>query len=112
LDKKLPRLHPPQNLGVDGHRRIEPADVLLADVRVHKDQMFHKKAKASTPPLLDLPSKKVEGCIVAVALAQAALDEALNTPKPASPTAKPISDMQGIRFELADCMLKSRPAAG
>jgi len=84
---------------------IEPADVYYADVRVHKDQMFHKKAKASTPCFTGLPSKS-GSCIVAVALAQAALDEAVKYTKTRLANGKPVSDMQGIRFELADLHAK------
>jgi len=43
--------------------------------------MFHKKGKGFDALLYWMPSKKVEGCIVAVALAQAALDEAVKYTK-------------------------------
>ena len=85
---------------------IEPADVYYTDVRVHKDQLFHKKGKGFEALLYWIAVEKVEGCVVATAMAQAALDEAVNYSKNRLVSGKPMSDMQGIRFELADLHAK------
>jgi len=91
---------------------IEAADVEYKDVRVHKDQMFHKKGKGFEALLFWIAIEKVEGCMVATALAQAALDEAVKYAKNRIIGSKPMSDMQGIRFELADLHARIELAAG
>ena len=84
----------------------EPADVYYDDVRVHKDNMLHSKGKGFDVLLFWISVEKVEGCIVAVAMAQAALDEAVNYTQNRIIRGKPISSMQGIRWELADMYAK------
>ena len=106
VDKNCPGYTAPKIWELMGTGGIEPADVYYADVRVHKDQMFHKKGKGFDALLYWIAIEKVEGCIVAVALAQAALDEAVKYTKTRLANGKPISDMQGIRFELADLHAK------
>jgi alkylation response protein AidB-like acyl-CoA dehydrogenase len=106
VDKNCPGYTAPKIWELMGTGGIEPADVYYTDVRVHKDQMFHKKGKGFDALLYWIAIEKVEGCIVAVALAQAALDEAVKYTKTRLANGKPISDMQGIRFELADLHAK------
>ena len=68
--------------------------------------MFYKKGKGFEALLYWIAIEKVEGCMVATALAQAALDEAIIYTKNRIANGKPMSDMQGIRFELADLHAK------
>jgi alkylation response protein AidB-like acyl-CoA dehydrogenase len=68
--------------------------------------MFHKKGKGFEALLYWIAIEKVEGCMVATALAQAALDEAIQYAKGRIVGTRPMSDMQGIRFELADLHAK------
>lgn len=85
---------------------IEPADVYYEDYRVHKDQVLGEKGKGFNVLLYWIAIEKLEGCIVAVALAQAALDEAITYTKNRIVRGKPMSAMQGIRWELADMHAK------
>jgi len=80
----------------------EPADVYYEDYRVHKDNILGGKGKGVDVLLFWISIEKVEGCIVAVAMAQAALDEAINYAQNRMVRGKPMSAMQGIRWELAD----------
>ena len=77
---------------------IEAADIDYNDVRVHKDQLLHKKGKGFEALLYWIAIEKVEGCIVATALAQSALDEAVKYTKTRIVNGKPMSDMQGHPF--------------
>ena len=102
VDKNCQGYTAPKIWDLMGTGGIEAADVEYKDVRVHKDQMFHKKGKGFEALLYWIAIEKVEGCMVATALAQAALDEAVKYAKNRIVSGKPMSDMQGIRFELAD----------
>ena len=106
LDKNCAGYTTPKIWDLMGTGGIEPADVYYKDVRVHKDRMFHKKGKGFEALLYWIAIEKVEGCMVATALAQAALDEAIKYAKNRIVNGKPMSDMQGIRFELADLHAK------
>ena len=106
VDKNCEGYTAPKIWELMGTGGIEPADVEYNNVRVHKDQMFHKKGKGFEALLYWIAIEKVEGCIVAVALAQAALDEAVKYTKSRIVSGNPMSDMQGIRFELADLHAK------
>ena len=81
VDKNCPGYTAPKIWELMGTGGIEPADVFYTDVRVHKNQMFHQKGKGFEALLYWIAIEKVEGCIVAVALAQAALDEAVKYTK-------------------------------
>ena len=106
VDKKCLGYTAPKIWELMGTGGIEAADVYYTDVRVHKDQMLHKKGKGFEALLYWIAIEKVEGCMVATALAQAALDEAVKYTKSRIAGGKPMSDMQGIRFELADLHAK------
>jgi len=80
----------------------EPADVYYEDFSVHKDNILHGKGKGFEVLLYWISIEKVEGCAVAVGMAQAALDEAVTYARNRISRGKPISAMQGIRWELAD----------
>ena len=106
VDKNCPGYTAPKIWELMGTGGIEAADVYYTDLRVHKDQMFHKKGKGFEALLYWIAIEKVEGCMVATALAQAALDEAIQYAKGRIVGTRPMSDMQGIRFELADLHAK------
>lgn len=106
VDKNCVGYTAPKIWDLMGTGGIEAADVEYKDVRVHKNQMFYKKGKGFEALLYWIDIEKVEGCMVATALAQAALDEAIIYTKNRIANGKPMSDMQGIRFELADLHAK------
>ena len=106
VDKNCAGYTVPKIWELMGTGGVEAADVSYIDVRVHKDQIFHKKGKGFEALLYWIAIEKVEGCMVATALAQAALDEAVKYTKGRIVGGKPMSDMQGIRFELAELYAK------
>ncbi len=106
VDKNSKGYSAPKIWELMGTGGIEAADVSYNDVRVHKDQMLHKKGKALEVLLYWIAIEKVEGCMVATALGQTALDEAVHYTKNRMARGRPASDMQGIRFELADLYAK------
>lgn len=87
---------------------VEAVDVSYDNYQVKKSQILGKKGKGLDVLLYWISVEKIEGCIVAVALAQAALDEAIKYTKDRKAGGRPVSNMQGIRFELADMYAKIR----
>ncbi|MBN2062978.1 MAG: acyl-CoA/acyl-ACP dehydrogenase [Deltaproteobacteria bacterium] len=87
---------------------VEAVDVCYENYRVGSGQILGEKGKGLDVLLYWISVEKIEGCIVAVALAQAALDEAIRYTKNRKAGGRPISEMQGIRFELADMYAKIR----
>jgi alkylation response protein AidB-like acyl-CoA dehydrogenase len=84
----------------------EPVDVYYEDLRVRKDRILGGKGKGFEVLLHWISIEKLEGCIVAVTLAQAALDEAINYTRNRKVRGGLLSDMQGVRFELAEMYTK------
>jgi len=85
---------------------IEPADVYLEDMRVPKENILGGKGKGFDALLWWISGEKVEGCIVAVGIARAALDEAIAYTNGRIVRGKPMSAMQGIRWMMADMQVK------
>jgi len=106
IDKFAPGYTAPKIWELMGCGGVEPADVYYDNFKVHKNQILGEKGKGFEVLLYWVSIEKLEGCIVAVALAQAALDEAIKYTKNRIIKGKPMSDMQGIRFELADMYAK------
>ena len=102
VEKHAPGYTAPKVWELMGGGGIEPADVYYEDYRVHKDQILGEKGKGFDVLLYWIAIEKLEGCAVAVGLAQAALDEAIAYTKNRIVREKPMSAMQGIRWELAD----------
>lgn len=106
VEKLAPGYTAPKIWNLMGSGGVESADIYYEDYRVHKSQILGGKGKGLNVLLYWIAIEKLEGCIVAVALAQAALDEAITYAKSRIVRGKPMSDMQGIRFELADMYAK------
>jgi alkylation response protein AidB-like acyl-CoA dehydrogenase len=81
---------------------MEAVDVYLKDVPVHKNNMLGAKSKGFNILLHWIASEKIEQCAANVGIAQAALDEAVKYTNSRLSRGKPISQMQGIRWMLAD----------
>ncbi|MFC1946047.1 acyl-CoA dehydrogenase family protein [Chloroflexota bacterium] len=81
---------------------VEAADISYHDVRVRKDQMLHTAGRGMEVLLHWIAVEKLEGCIAAVGLGQAALDEAAHYAKNRHAGGRPMTAMQAIRFELAE----------
>ncbi len=85
---------------------IEAADVYFENFRVPKENLLGKKGKGMEILLFWIAAEKVEQCAASVGIAQAALDEAIKYVKTRITRGRPISDMQGIRWTLADMQAK------
>jgi len=86
---------------------IEAADVYLENVRVPKENILGNKGEGFRVLLHWIASEKIEQCAAVTGIAQAALDEAVNYVKTRMSGGKPISNMQGIRWMLADMKAKT-----
>lgn len=105
-EKNAPGYTAPKIWELMGGGGIEPADVYYEDYRVPKENMLGPKGKAINILLDWIAGEKIEGCIVAVGLAQAALDEAIEYSKNRTVRERPMSGLQGIRWEFADMYAK------
>ena len=85
---------------------IEAADVYFENFRVPNENLLGKKGEGMEVLLSWIATEKVEQCAAAVGIAQAALDEAIKYVKTRMSRRRPTSDMQGIRWMLADMQAK------
>ncbi len=85
---------------------IETVDVRFENVRVPKENLLGKKGEGFNVLLYWIAAEKLLQCAASVGMAQAALDEAVSYVKTRMSRGKPISDMQGIRWTLADMQAK------
>jgi butyryl-CoA dehydrogenase len=85
-----------------GSGGIEAADVYYEDYRVPAANMLGDKGKGYDILLFWIATEKIEQCAAAVGIAQAALNEAITYTKARTSRGKPVSAMQGIRWELAE----------
>ncbi len=89
-----------------GSGGIEAADVYYDNYRVPTDNILGEKGKGYDILLYWIATEKIEQCAAAIGLARAALDEAVGYVKTRSSRGKPVSAMQGIRWELAEMKAK------
>ncbi|MFC1967099.1 acyl-CoA dehydrogenase family protein [Chloroflexota bacterium] len=102
IEKNRPGYSAPKIWELMGSGGIEAADVYYQDYRVPKENILGEKGRGFDILLYWIALEKLEGCMVAVGLAQAALDETIRHVKSRQSRGKPVSSMQGIRWELAD----------
>ena len=89
---------------------IEAADVYFEAMRVPRASMLGEKGKGFEALLFWISTEKIEQCATCVGIAQAAIDEATTYIKSRMVRGKPISGMQGIRWQLADMQAKLEAA--
>lgn len=89
-----------------GSGGIEAADVYYENYRVPAGNLLGKKGKGYDILLYWIATEKIEQCAASVGIAQAAIDEAVNYVKTRLSRGKPVSAMQGIRWELAEMQSK------
>jgi alkylation response protein AidB-like acyl-CoA dehydrogenase len=91
---------------LSGSGGMEAADVYYDNYKVPASNMLGEKGKGYDILLYWIATEKIEQCAAAVGIARAALDEAVNYTKTRTSRGKPISSMQGIRWELAEMQAK------
>jgi alkylation response protein AidB-like acyl-CoA dehydrogenase len=84
-----------------GSGGVEAADIYYTDLKVPKNQVIGEVGNGFEILLYWIAIEKVQGCIAAVGLAQAALDEAVKYTKNRLVNGVPMANMQGVRSELA-----------
>jgi butyryl-CoA dehydrogenase len=89
---------------------IEAADVYLDEYKVSGDNLLGQKGRGFDILLYWIAAEKIGQCAAATGIAQAALDEAINYTKMRTAGGKPISNMQGIRWMLAEMQSKVEAA--
>lgn len=106
IEKNVEGYTAPKIWDLMGSGGTEPADVYIENMKVPKENILGSKGKGVDILLWWISVEKVEGCIVAVGLGQAALDEAIAYTNERMVRGKPMSAMQGIRWMLADMQTK------
>ncbi|MGB2814396.1 MAG: acyl-CoA dehydrogenase family protein, partial [Dehalococcoidales bacterium] len=110
FEKNIPGYSSTKVWELMGGGGIEAADVYVEDMRVPKANMLGEKGKGFEALLYWISTEKIEQCAACVGIAQAAIDEATTYIKSRMVRGKPISGMQGIRWQLADMQAKLEAA--
>ncbi|MGB2828461.1 MAG: acyl-CoA dehydrogenase family protein [Dehalococcoidales bacterium] len=110
FEKNIPGYSSTKVWELMGGGGIEAADVYFEDMRVPKANMLGEKGKGFEALLYWISTEKIEQCAACVGIAQAAIDEATTYIKSRMVRGKPISGMQGIRWQLADMQAKLEAA--
>ena len=110
IEKNVKGYSAPKVWNLMGQGGIEAADIYLENLRVPKENQFGEKGKGFDALLFWISIEKIEQCAACVGIAQAALDEAIKYAKSRVIRGKPISDMQGIRWMLAEIYSKIEAA--
>jgi alkylation response protein AidB-like acyl-CoA dehydrogenase len=91
---------------------LEVVDVCFDNMRVAKENMLGNKGEAFAYLLSWVSDSKVVQAAGSVGLAQAALDEAIKYARQRIVRGRPISQMQGIQWLLAEMYVKVEAARG
>ena len=110
IEKNIPGYSSTKVWELTGGGGIEAADVYFEDMRVPGASMLGEKGKGFEALLYWISTEKIEQCAACIGIAQAALDEATTYIKSRTVRGKPISGMQGIRWQLADMQAKLEAA--
>lgn len=93
-----------------GIRASNTADVVFDGVRVPADHLLGEEGKGFRYAMQSLDKGRIVAAAMALGIAQRALDEAVSYSKIRKTFGKPISELQAIRFMLADMDLKVEAA--
>ncbi len=92
-----------RKMGVTGS---PTADIILDNVRVHKDNILGKESEGFIMAMKTLDSGRLIVAAQSLGIAQAAMDEAVKYVKEREQFGKSLSKFQGIQFMLADMETK------
>ncbi len=81
---------------------IEAVDVHYENVRLPLQNLLGREGKGMDVLLYWISIEKIQQCAACVGMAQAALDESIKFTRSRMNRGKPIADMQGIRWMLAE----------
>jgi alkylation response protein AidB-like acyl-CoA dehydrogenase len=85
-----------------GSGGVEAVDILFENFRVSEQDLLGKKGRGFDVLLYWIAAEKIEQSAAAVGIGQAALDEAIKYASSRTAHGKPILQMQGIRWMLAE----------
>ncbi|MGO1369670.1 MAG: acyl-CoA dehydrogenase family protein [Senegalia sp. (in: firmicutes)] len=98
---------PENKMGVRGSKT---SDVILENVRVHKDMLLGKENKGFLTAMKTLDTGRLGIAAQAIGIAQGAMDEAIKYTKERKQFGRSISKFQGIQFDLAEMETKLNAA--
>ena len=102
VDMKLPGVStgkPEHKMGINGY---PTSDVILENVRVHKDDLLGPLHKGFSTAMKTLDGGRLGMAAQALGIAQGAFEEAVKYAKERKQFGQPIAKFQGISFMLAD----------
>lgn len=102
VEKLSPGYSAPKIWDLVGSGGVEAADVFYDELKVSEDQVLGEVGKGFDILLYWIAVEKIQGCIAALALGKAALDEVVEYTRERKVAGAPMAAMQGIRFELAE----------
>ncbi len=98
---------PEDKMGVRGSKT---SDVILENVRIHKDKMLGKENKGFITAMKTLDTGRLGIAAQSIGIAQGAMDEAIKYIKERKQFGRSISKFQGIQFALAEMETKLNAA--
>ncbi len=110
IEKNVAGYSAPKIWQLMGGGGMEAADVYFEDVRIPRENLLGVKGEGIQVLLFWIAIEKIEQCAACVGMAQAALDEAVKYAKSRLARGRPISEMQGTRWMLADMQSKLEAA--
>jgi len=110
VDMKLPGVStgkPEKKMGLIG---APTSDIILEDVRVHKDDMLGEEGQGFTNAMKTLDIGRIGVAAMSIGVAQGALDETIRYAKERKQFGRRIADFQEISFMIADMATKLQAA--
>ncbi|MDR0491242.1 MAG: acyl-CoA dehydrogenase family protein, partial [Oscillospiraceae bacterium] len=110
VDMKLPGVScgkAEHKMGIIG---CPTSDIILEDVRVHKDDLLGEENMGFQNAMKTLDIGRIGVAAMSIGVAQGALDEAVKYAKERKQFGKRIADFQGISFMIADMATKLQAA--
>ena len=98
---------PEKKMGVVG---CATSDIILENVRVHKDNLLGQEGKGFINAMKTLDTGRMGGAAQSIGVAQGCLDEAIKYAKERKQFGRPIAKFQAIAFMLAEMATKLEAA--
>ncbi len=86
------------------------SDIILQDVRVHKDNILGEENKGFINAMKTLDTGRIGVAAQSIGVAQGALDEAIRYAKERKQFGRPLANFQAISFMIADMATKLEAA--
>jgi alkylation response protein AidB-like acyl-CoA dehydrogenase len=110
MDMKLPGVSCGKSEHKMGIIGCPTSDIIMEDVRVHKDDMLGEEGKGFSNAMKTLDIGRIGVAAMSIGVAQGALDESVRYAKERKQFGKRIGDFQAIGFMLADMATKLQAA--